>query len=66
MMIKMNADLMKKVALLHEVSQQNRILELRLKYRYQKNAMVKECLKKQMDNLLKDCKDKERVENFEF
>ena len=62
----MNADLMKKIALLHEVSQQNRILELRLKYRYQKNAMVKECLKKQMSNLLKDCTDKKRVENFEF
>lgn len=62
----MDADLMKKIALLHEVSQQNRILELRLKYRYQKNAMVKECLKRQMDNLLKDCKDKKRVKNFEF
>lgn len=65
-MIKMDADLMKKIALLHEVSQQNRILELRLKYRYQKNAMVKECLKRQMDNLLKDCKDKERVKNFNY
>lgn len=59
-------DIYRKIALLHEVATQNRIINLRMKYRDQKNEMVKECLKKQMENLLKECEDSKFKSEFTF
>lgn len=62
----MKTDTYRKVALLHEITKQNRIINLRLKYRDAKNTMIKECLKKQMENLLKTCEDSRFKSEFNF
>lgn len=41
----------KKIALLHEVAKQNRIIQLRLKYNKEHNKQVKQLLKKQIEYL---------------
>lgn len=61
-----NLDFYRKVALLHETNNHDRLINLRMKYRENKNRMVKECLRKQMEHILSDCKDKKWVEEFNF
>ncbi len=47
-------ELEKKIALLHEIAKQNRIVQLRLKYNKEHNKQVKQLLKKQIENLQKE------------
>ena len=47
----MDKELMKKLALVHEVNRQNRIVELRLKYDKTKNKRLKEQYAKMIKNL---------------
>jgi len=47
----MDKELMKKLALVHEVNRQNRITELRLKYDKTKNKRLKEQFAKMIKNL---------------
>ena len=53
MMTKMKADTMKKIALLHEIAKQNRMIELRLKMQKTLHPQMKEQFKKMIENLQK-------------
>jgi hypothetical protein len=54
------------IEMLEEVTRQDRIIYLRLKYRYCENEQWKGILKKHIESLLSQCKDKKFVSEFEF
>lgn len=47
----MKEDTIRKIALLHEITKQNRIIELRLKYEKCKHEQIKKQLAKMIQNL---------------
>ena len=49
----MNAEIYRKIALLHEVTKQNRMIELRLKMQKCKNELMKKQFEKMLENLSK-------------
>ena len=49
----MKPETLSKIELLREITRQNRIIELRLKYNKCHHEQVKQCLKKQLENLQK-------------
>ena len=53
MMNRMKADIYRKIALLHEITKQNRIIELRLKMQKCKNELIKKQFEKMLENLSK-------------
>ena len=54
MKIKMKADTYRKIALLHEIAKQNRMIELRLKMQKTLHPQMKEQFKKMLENLSKN------------
>jgi hypothetical protein len=49
----MKTDVYRKVALLHEVAKQNRMIELRLKMQKCKNELIRKQFEKMLENLSK-------------
>lgn len=47
----MKADTYRKIALLHEITKQNRIIELRMKYEKCKHEQIKQQIAKMIQNL---------------
>lgn len=47
----MKADTIRKIALLHEITKQNRIIELRMKYEKCKHEQIKKEIAKMIQNL---------------
>ena len=51
---RMKADTYRKIALLHEIAKQNRMIELRLKMWKFKNELIRKQFEKMLDNLQKN------------